>query len=180
MYLFYLLFFRCIISLLFGLVSRTHHAGPSLSVWSLIARGCPRFKPSLSPSVFPSPISVCVISAAQGFRITWPALCFLSMTAPRVCQKSSQAAENFASISLGPFVSAFWEPLVVSLKALPVCGEWGPCKAQEDHRVKRKGLGGGGEEESGKSIQLALGASWVCTVTSSLYLPLGPWETSES
>lgn len=106
----------------------------------------------------------------------------------RVCEKSSQSLWEILTscrelciyLSRSVCLCAFWEPLVVSLKALPVCGEWGPRKAQEDHRVKRKGLGGGGEEESGKSIQLDLGASWVCTVTSSLYLPLGPWETSES
>lgn len=44
----YLLSFSCIISLLFRLVSRTHHTGPSTSV-SLSLLGTAQFKPSLCP-----------------------------------------------------------------------------------------------------------------------------------
>lgn len=52
-------------SLLFRLVSRTHHAGPSVSTWSLVARCRTGFKSSLSPSPFFSPESVCDLSSSD-------------------------------------------------------------------------------------------------------------------
>lgn len=64
-YSFYLFPFRGIFYLLFRLVSRTHHAGPSVSTWSLVARCCTGFKSSLSASPFFSPESVCDLSSSE-------------------------------------------------------------------------------------------------------------------
>lgn len=65
-YIYFIYFpFRGIFSLLFRLVSRTHHSGPSVSTWSLIARCCAGFKSSLPASPFFSPKSVCDLSSSD-------------------------------------------------------------------------------------------------------------------